>query len=64
MLGSVCYQFLGSVENIYNNYVLGGINRRWKARIDWRNHINGFDLSAVPAGKGKPEKISIRISSI
>ena len=32
---------------------LGGINRRWKARIDWRNHINGFDFFAVPKGKDK-----------
>jgi len=31
--------------------VLGGINRRWKARIDWRNHINGFDMFAVPKGR-------------
>ena len=28
-----------------------------KARIDWRNHINGFDMFTVPAEKGKLEKI-------
>jgi hypothetical protein len=32
-----------SFENIVFHNVLGGINRCWKARIDWRNHINGFD---------------------
>jgi hypothetical protein len=41
---------IGPVEIIVFHNVLGGINRRWKARIDWRNHINGFDFSAVPAG--------------
>jgi len=46
------------IIDFYN--VLGGINRRWKARIDWRNYINGFDLSAVSKGKGKLEKISFR----
>ena len=39
------------------------INHRWKARINWRNNINGFDMFAVPAGKGKLEKI-LKISSI
>ena len=52
---------MGSVENIPFNNVLGGINRRWKARIDWRNHINGFDMFTVPAGKGKLEKILKKI---
>jgi len=50
-------QNFGSVENIFFTNVLGAINRRWKARIDWRNSINGFDMFAVPAGKGKLEKI-------
>jgi len=40
------------------------INHRWKAVIDWRNNIDGFDLFAVPAGKGKLEKMSLRTSSI
>jgi hypothetical protein len=41
-----------------------GINRCWKARIDWRNHINGFDMFAVSKGKGKLEKIfkNLRLS--
>jgi hypothetical protein len=43
----------GSVEIIVFHNVLGGINRRRKARIDWRNHINGFDLSAVPLREGQ-----------
>jgi len=33
------------------------INHRWKARINWRNNINGFDMFTVPAKKGKLEKI-------
>ncbi len=53
----------GSVEIIVLHNVLGGINRRRNARIDWRNHINGFDMFAVPAGKGKLKKMSIRTSS-
>jgi len=56
-------EFFGSVEIIVFHNVLGGINRRWKARIDWRNHINGFDLSAVLAGKGKLKKMSRGTSS-
>jgi hypothetical protein len=40
-----------------NSNVLGGINRRWEAGIDWRNNINGFDIFAVPAAKGKLEKL-------
>ena len=48
---------LGSVENILFDNVLGGINRRWKARIDWRNYINSFDMFTVSAEKGKLEKI-------
>ena len=54
-------EFFGSVEIIVFHNVLGGINRRWKASIDWRNNINGFDLFAVPEGKGKVEKIFFKI---
>jgi len=50
-------EIIGSGEIIVFYNVLGGINRRWKARIDWRNHINGFDMFAVPEWKGKLEKI-------
>jgi len=43
--------------------VLGAINPRWKARIDGRNYINGFDMFAVPGGEGKLEKIFFKKSS-
>jgi hypothetical protein len=48
----------GSVENIVFHNVLGGINCRWKARIDWRNHINGFDMFAVPKGRANWRRLS------
>jgi hypothetical protein len=70
--------FFGSAEIIVFHNVPGGINRRWKARIDWRNPINGFDMFAVPKGRAnlrrcpsghlrdvteEHEKISFRKSS-
>ena len=56
---------LGSAEMLNKILydVLGAINGRWKARIDWRNYINGFDMFAVPARKGKLEKMSVWTSS-
>jgi len=44
--------------------VLGGINRRCMRGLIGKTIENGFDFSAVPSGKGKLEKISVRISSI
>jgi hypothetical protein len=35
-----------------------------QGRVNWRRFKKIFEFSAVPAGKGKLEKISIRISSI
>jgi hypothetical protein len=51
------YQFCRNRAGCIWKAAPGGINCRWKVTIDWRNHINGFDMFAVPARKGKLEKI-------
>jgi hypothetical protein len=68
----------GSGENISDNNVLGGINRRCKRGLSGETIENGFDFFAVPAGRAnwrrfpsvhlrtatkEHEKISFRTSS-